>query len=67
MIAMLRLRFTAAHRTLIAVAIALALPGCGIKGPLVPAKKGADAPPPPATTAPAIPSATLPSNAPPAP
>jgi predicted small lipoprotein YifL len=56
---------------LAAVALAAALAGCGVKGPLVPAKKGGDtAPPPPppaATTAPEIPSATLPSNPQPAP
>jgi predicted small lipoprotein YifL len=50
--------------------IALALAGCGTKGPLVPAKKTPeDTPrlPPPATTAPEIPAATLPTNPQPAP
>jgi predicted small lipoprotein YifL len=54
----------------LALALAVALAGCGVKGPLVPAKKGVEtgAPPPaPATTAPEIPSATLPSNPQPAP
>jgi hypothetical protein len=50
---------------------ALGVAGCGVKGPLVPAKKSPDgptpAPPPAATTVPEIPSATLPSNPQPAP
>ncbi|HSV17286.1 MAG TPA: lipoprotein [Casimicrobiaceae bacterium] len=52
-----------------ALALTFALCGCGVKGPLVPAKKATEtaAPPPPATTTPAIPSATLPSNPQPAP
>ena len=61
-------------RTLAALGLALALCACGVKGPLVPAKKGTDttpsatpAPPPPATTAPEIPSASPPSNPQPAP
>jgi predicted small lipoprotein YifL len=39
---------------------AVALAGCGVKGPLVPAPKAAATPPapPPASTAPQIPSAT---------
>jgi predicted small lipoprotein YifL len=63
---MLRLP-SAAQRSVIALAAALAVSGCGIKGPLVPAKNGAEAPPPAATTAPTIPSATLPANPQPAP
>ena len=53
-----------------ALALAFALCACGVKGPLVPAKKATETaapPPPPATTTPAIPSATLPSNPQPAP
>jgi len=55
---------------LCALALAGVLAGCGVKGPLVPAKKGVEtgAPPPPeATTAPAIPSATPPPSQQPAP
>jgi hypothetical protein len=55
----------------LALSLALALCACGVKGPLVPAKKSTDAatpaPPPPATTAPEIPSATPSSNPQPAP
>ena len=64
---MLRLRTCAIACML---ALACVLPGCGVKGPLVPAKKGTETgapPPPPATTAPDIPSATIPSNPQPAP
>jgi hypothetical protein len=60
----------------VAVAVAL-LAGCGVKGPLVPARKAAvpaapaapaaPALPPPATTAPAIPEATAPARPNPAP
>jgi len=57
----------------VAVAVAL-LAGCGVKGPLVPARKAAvpaapaaPAVPPPATTAPAIPEATAPARPNPAP
>jgi predicted small lipoprotein YifL len=63
---MLRLPDAAARRTLIVAATAVALAGCGIKGPLVPARSAAT-PPPPATKAPEIPSATPPANPQPAP
>ena len=59
---MLRLRFPGIVG---ALAIVCVMAGCGVKGPLVPAKKGTETaapPPPPATTAPEIPSATLPAN-----
>ena len=69
---MVRRRAFLLVRTLTAaLVLAVALGACGVKGPLVPAKKSPDAPtpplPPPATTAPEIPSATLPSNPQPAP
>jgi predicted small lipoprotein YifL len=69
---MLRLHARASTRFAIAAFAAVALAGCGTKGPLVPAKKPAasvaPAPvPAPATTAPDIPSATLPSTNQPAP
>jgi predicted small lipoprotein YifL len=66
MIAMLRHPAASARAALIAAALVLALAGCGIKGPLVPARKAGETPPP-ATTTPQVPSATLPSNAPPPP
>ena len=56
----------AARARRVLVACALTVTACGTKGPLVPPKKTPDAPtpalPPAATTAPEIPSATLPGS-----
>jgi hypothetical protein len=53
-------------RALACALFAVVLGACGVKGPLVPAKKPAEAapppPPPPATSAPEIPSATPPTS-----
>ncbi|HEY1326442.1 MAG TPA: lipoprotein [Casimicrobiaceae bacterium] len=69
---MLRLHARAAVRLAIVAIAAIALTACGTKGPLVPAKRPADtatpaASPGPPTSAPDIPSATLPSPTRPAP
>jgi predicted small lipoprotein YifL len=68
---MLRLRSATARRLVSMAAAALVLTACGTKGPLVPAKKTPDAPTPAlpaaATTAPDIPSATLPGSSQPPP
>jgi hypothetical protein len=68
---MLRPLVAAVSRVIVVLVLGAAPAACGVKGPLVPAKKSPDAAqpalPPPATTAPDIPSATPPSNQQPAP